>query len=170
MLGEPERDVGAVGLGQRAVARSVRLDHPQGTVGDVSDPLAGGIRAWVDHPGRRRQVADLVPVGLHRPQPAGQREGRQPRRVVGRVADDARAERAVPLPADALGLRQVFFGIAEQAGGVGKQPLRAGACLHYPQAAHRVIARPAAEEQHRRPVLGNGEVIRDAQREPLGTG
>jgi hypothetical protein len=152
------------------VAGPIRLDHPQGTAGHVGDSLAGGVGARVDHRIRSGQVPGLAAGDIHRPQAAGQREDRQPGGLVGGVAGDARTVLASTLTPDAFLFRQQFRGTAGQFGGVSEQPLRPGAGFQRPQAADRVVTRPAAQEQHPRPVRGNREVVRDAQSEELGPG
>jgi hypothetical protein len=156
VLGDPERDVGLVRSGDRPVSGPVRLDHPQSAVADVGDASAGRIRARIGHRALDGQAAGLGIGYVHCPQPAVQGEGRQPGGLVSGIRTDSHAQFGRPS--------------GKQFGGIGEQPLRPRIQVQRPQAAHRVIARPAAQEQHHRPVPRDRELIGNAQAEAARPG
>src|SRR5690606_14117150 len=79
---------------------------------------------------------------------------------------------AHPLAAGALlGGQVVGVGRGcEQGGRIGEQRLDPGGELAAPQPVHRIVARQAAQEQHRAVVVDDREIARRAEREPLGAG
>jgi hypothetical protein len=157
VLSDPERDVGLVSGGDHPVPGPVRLDHPQRAVADVGDAPAGRVRARVGDRALRLQAPGRAVGHVHRPQPVGQGEGRQPDGLVGGVGADpgARLRR--------LGRSGRLSG--QQLGGIGEQPLGPGVQVQRPQAPRRVVARPGAQEQHLCSVGPDGELTGNAQGE-----
>jgi hypothetical protein len=152
VLGDSEHEVRPVGRRDRAVCAAVRLDHPHRTAIQVRDPPAGRVGPRIDHRTLGGQAPDPAVGDTHRPQTAGQCEGNQPGGIVGGIGVD---------PGALLRLRAC----AEQVSGIGELPLRPIVEIQRPQAGHRIVARTAAQKQHRRTVQRDRELCRDTQGE-----
>jgi hypothetical protein len=166
-LREPPGDVVAVGCGDGAVLRAVDGRDPQRPLCDVGDRDALRVEPRVDHGRGRRKLSHRTsrrlvaggPTGeqVHDEEPAGQRERRDPRVAVQRVADDPRGGLAAALAARALLRRELLLGRvagvagAEQQPRVDDQPLLSGRDVEHPQAADAVAAVPDRTNTTRSP-------------------
>ena len=166
-VGAAPADIGRFLAGEFPAA-AVELRDAQRATTDVGDPGGDRVRARVEHWAVDHQFAGNTTeqpchVELAAESERGDRGG-----GVGGIGRDAASAFAHALAAQSLLGRQVLVVVrAQQFDRVADQSLLTAGQVEHPQAVHRVVASPAAQEHDPGAIGADGDVARVAQRESL---